>query len=157
MSEMVKLNANGVYLVNGKLSSAADVAPSEARKNTIAYSILNSHNVSGNDEALDACLTELSQIEGIVTTRSTSGEIEVISQTAGKGNGILRLAASKGIHPSEIAVAGDSMNDLSMFRAAGLSVAVPNAMEAVKAEATQVMRESDGGVAEYILDSFIRV
>ena len=111
---------------------------------------------SGDGEALDRCLDELSHIAGIHTTRSTSGEIEVISDRAGKGNGLLLFAAMKGIDPSEIIVAGDSMNDVSMFRVAGLSVAAPRAIDAVRYEATVSMADSDGGVAEYILGKFVK-
>ena len=38
---MVKLTAHGVFLENGKVSDTSSVSPAEARKNTIAYSILN--------------------------------------------------------------------------------------------------------------------
>ena len=109
---------------------------------------------SGNDEALDACLKELSSIDGIHTTRSTSGEIEIISDKAGKGNSLLLFAAMKNIHPSEIIVAGDSMNDISMFHVAGLSIAAPRAIEAVRREATKAMSAEDGGVAEFILNNY---
>ena len=40
---MIKLTDRGTYLVNGKPSAAAPLSPDEARKNTIAYSILSAH------------------------------------------------------------------------------------------------------------------
>ena len=50
---MVKLTDHGMYLVDGKPVEHADLAPAEARKNTIAYSILQSHNVSGDEQKLN--------------------------------------------------------------------------------------------------------
>ena len=43
---MVKLTEHGVYLVDGKVANTADLTPAEARKNTIAYSILQAHNTA---------------------------------------------------------------------------------------------------------------
>jgi len=80
MLDTVKLNANGVFLVDGKLSNSADIAPAEARKNTIAYSILNAHNVSDNDEALrirfDALVSHDITYVGIIQTARASGLTE---------------------------------------------------------------------------------
>ena len=77
MSDMIKLSANGVYLVDGKLSDTANVSPAQARKNTIAYSILNSHNTSGSDEALrirfDALVSHDITYVGIIQTARASG------------------------------------------------------------------------------------
>ena len=49
---MVKLTEHGVYLVDGKPAATATLSPAEARKNTIAYSILQAHNLSGNEDKL---------------------------------------------------------------------------------------------------------
>ena len=74
---MVKLREGGVYLVDGKLANTAELSPAEARKNTIAYSILNAHNVSGNDEALrikfDALVSHDITYVGIIQTARASG------------------------------------------------------------------------------------
>ena len=74
---MVKLNSNGVFLVDGKISEKANISPAEARKNTIAYSILNSHNVSGEDDQLkikfDALVSHDITYVGIIQTARASG------------------------------------------------------------------------------------
>ena len=74
---MVKLNSNGVFLVDGKISEKASISPAEARKNTIAYSILNSHNVSGEDDQLkikfDALVSHDITYVGIIQTARASG------------------------------------------------------------------------------------
>ncbi len=77
---MVKLTDHGVYLVDGKVAATADLSPAEARKNTIAYSILQSHNSSGNDEKLnirfDAMLSHDITYVGIIQTARASGLTE---------------------------------------------------------------------------------
>ena len=49
---MIKLTDHGVYLVDGKIAETAALTPDQARKNTIAYSILQAHNVSGDEKKL---------------------------------------------------------------------------------------------------------
>ena len=49
---MIKLTEHGVFLRDGKVLDSADISAAEAKKNTIAYSILNSHNTSDSDEQL---------------------------------------------------------------------------------------------------------
>ena len=74
---MVKLTEHGVYLVDGKPCATADISACEARKNTIAYSILNSHNKSDSDEALrisfDALVSHDITYVGIIQTARASG------------------------------------------------------------------------------------
>jgi len=74
---MIKLTSSGVFLVDGQVSATAPITPEEARKNTIAYSILNSHNTSGNDTELkirfDALVSHDITYVGIIQTARASG------------------------------------------------------------------------------------
>ena len=74
---MVKLTEHGVYLVDGKVAESADLSPAEARKNTIAYSILQAHNTSNSAEQLkirfDAMLSHDITYVGIIQTARASG------------------------------------------------------------------------------------
>ncbi len=74
---MVTLTNNGVYFVDGKIVRECDVPASEARKGTIAYSILTSHNTSGNDKELnikfDAMASHDITYVGIIQTARASG------------------------------------------------------------------------------------
>ena len=74
---MIKLTSHGVYLVNGKPADKADLSPAEARKNTIAYSIMNAHNVSGEEGAMrikfDALASHDITYVGIIQTARASG------------------------------------------------------------------------------------
>ncbi len=73
----VKLTNHGVYLVGGKPVAEANVSPAEARQGTIAYSILNAHNTSGNMDALrikfDALVSHDITYVGIIQTARASG------------------------------------------------------------------------------------
>ena len=77
---MIKLTEKGVFLVDGKPAATASIGADEARKNTIAYSILQSHNSSGNDKQLnirfDAMLSHDITYVGIIQTARASGLTE---------------------------------------------------------------------------------
>ena len=49
---MIKLHDTGVFLANGAPDSAASLSPEEGRQKTMAWSILQAHNISGNPEHL---------------------------------------------------------------------------------------------------------
>ncbi len=75
---MVTLHKNGVYLINGKeITEKSEIPAEEARKGTIAYSILTSHNTSGNDKDLkikfDCMASHDITYVGIIQTARASG------------------------------------------------------------------------------------
>ncbi len=73
---MIKLTSTGVYLVDGKVSATAELSPAEARKNTIAYSILNAHNTGDGDNLkirFDALVSHDITYVGIIQTARASG------------------------------------------------------------------------------------
>ena len=73
----VKLISNGMYLVNGIPAETAACTPDEARRGTIAYSILNAHNVADNMDKLqikfDALVSHDITYVGIIQTARASG------------------------------------------------------------------------------------
>ena len=78
---MVKLTAHGVFLENGKVSDTSSVSTAEARKNTIAYSILSEHNVGEADSSdlrikFDALVSHDITYVGIIQTARASGMTE---------------------------------------------------------------------------------
>ena len=74
---MIQLTSHGVYLVDGKPTASAPISPDEARKNTIASSILRSHNVGSDEKALnirfDALVSHDITYVGIIQTARASG------------------------------------------------------------------------------------
>lgn len=79
--------------------------------------------------------------------------LEIIPKTINKGNGICRLSEIVGIKPENMVAFGDSPNDLDMFKAVGVSVAMGNAVACVKEEADYVTSTNDDdGIAQFIED-----
>ena len=86
---MIELSKNGVYLVNGtqvvdennldelKALTGSIPVKEDAAKNTIAYGILESHNVSGNMDKLQIKFDKLTSHDitfvGIIQTARASG------------------------------------------------------------------------------------
>ena len=78
---MVKLTDHGVFLEDGKVTDRSSVSPAEARKNTIAYSILNEHNVGEANSSdlrikFDALVSHDITYVGIIQTARASGMTE---------------------------------------------------------------------------------
>ena len=70
---------------------------------------------------------------------------------ATKAHGLTQLAQHCGVDPSEVTVFGDEVNDLPMFEAAGRSVAVGNAVPALRAIADEVIgHHEDCSVVRYL-------
>ena len=77
----------------------------------------------------------LETVPGITFTGSVKGHHEIVAAGVDKGAALLRLCERLGVAPAECAAIGDSENDLTMLRAAGLSVAMGNAPETIRSAA----------------------
>ena len=83
--------------------------------------------------------------------RSQPYYLDVTHPQANKGEVVATLARLTGISPREIATIGDMPNDVLMFAAGGLSIAMGNASDAVKAQATAVTDSNeDEGFAKAV-------
>ena len=60
---------------------------------------------------------------------------DITAKGADKGEGILALAAHLGLNPQYTMAFGDGGNDISMIKAAGIGIAMGNALESLKREA----------------------
>lgn len=103
-------------------------------------------------EAVEAACNEDGALQ-IVS--SSKGLFDIMSAGSTKGAALARMAGMHGWDPARIIVFGDNHNDLSMFEAAGLSVAVGNAEPEVLDAADRVTRSNDEhGVAYMIAQLF---
>ena len=77
---MINLSKNGVFLVDGKIVTEYPGDPAEARKGTIAYSVLKAHNTSDSMDNLrikfDALVSHDITYVGIIQTARASGLTE---------------------------------------------------------------------------------
>jgi Cof subfamily protein (haloacid dehalogenase superfamily) len=96
-----------------------------------------SHCNAALDDALDGQAS---------ATRSQSFFIDITHPDANKGAMVNTMAGLLSIPTSAIATIGDMQNDVLMFRRGGLSIAMGNAADDVKAQATLVTdsNEEDG-------------
>ena len=89
-------------------------------------------------------------------TRSAPHFLDVTNPKANKGVVVETLAKRMGIVPAEVATIGDMPNDVLMFRASGFSIAMGNASDEVKAQASAVTDSNDDegfakAVGEFLL------
>ncbi len=111
------------------------------------------HDISMRDRELER-LPKL--FPELLFSTSVSNNIEVNSRLAGKGNGLKALCRELKIDIADTAAFGDSLNDEDMLSAAGLGIAMANALESTKRAADVLtLSNNDAGVAagieKYIL------
>lgn len=102
---------------------------------------------------LEEALAHLPQsfYEKYTCVRSESFFFEILNKNATKGNAMLDLAAHLGIDPSETMAIGDNENDLSMIQAAGIGVAMGNAVPLVKEHADFITKTNDEAGVAYVI------
>jgi len=77
--------------------------------------------------------------------------IEIMERGKGKGRAVRFLCQRLGLSTGQVMSFGDGTNDLEMLRAAGVPVAMENAVDALKAEARFIAPSNDDdGVAKMI-------
>lgn len=104
-------------------------------------------------EVLDAAIARLptALTERFAVLKSAPFFLEVFDRRAGKGPSLQKLAEHLGIDRANVMSIGDQENDLTMLQYAGTSVAMGNAIDAVKAVARfETATNSEDGVAQAI-------
>ena len=90
--------------------------------------------------------------------RSQPYYLDVTNPQANKGAVVLTLAKLQNISPEQIATIGDMPNDVLMFRKSGLSIAMGNASDEVKSQATAVTDSNQNeGFAKAVRKFILRV
>jgi Cof subfamily protein (haloacid dehalogenase superfamily) len=114
--------------------------------------------VSGlSNRQLEETAAYIESLHELSWTSSEAGMLDIGAVGVNKGSGVENLARLMGFNKEEMCVFGDYLNDIPMFEAAGFSIAMGNADEAVKNRASAVTLTNDeDGVAQaiktYILD-----
>ncbi|NLY77485.1 MAG: HAD family phosphatase [Tissierellia bacterium] len=126
-------------------------------KNPMEVLDLNSskyHKVVFIDDNLDRLFgfrEKLKSIRGIDTSKSWHNNLEVMNENVSKGNAIKYLMDVLNIDSSKVIAIGDNENDVSMFKVAGLSVAMKNGDQVAKNQADVITDTNDeDGVAKAI-------
>ncbi|HEY2482314.1 MAG TPA: Cof-type HAD-IIB family hydrolase [Caulobacteraceae bacterium] len=109
--------------------------------------------VSDDLETVAACEKRVQGALGdrASVARSQPYYLDVTSAKANKGEVVRTLARLLKVSPAEIATIGDQPNDTLMFAVSGLSIAMGNASDAVKAQASAVTDSNeDEGFAKAV-------
>lgn len=96
----------------------------------------------------------LSTLPGCASARWYPSFCDITSALADKAGGIRSIADYLGIDVSETMAFGDGGNDISMLQAAGVGVAMGNALDEVKAHADYVTADVDHDGVKNALEHF---
>ena len=88
----------------------------------------------------------------VTTVYSNPNYLEIFMKEAGKGSAVVRLAQHLNIPIEDTIAAGDEQNDISMIEAAGLGIAMLNAVDTAKASANVITKfdNDHDGLEEFI-------
>ncbi len=149
-------NGNGEYVPHEKLAIRADptVVGDFSPFLSAACKIVGA---SADPALLQRCEVAMQQALGARATavRSQSYYLDVTPPGCDKGTFVQAMARRLDISTDAVATIGDMQNDLAMFRKSGMSIAMGNATDDVKQQATHVTasNEDEGfaGAVEMIL------
>ena len=91
----------------------------------------------------------------ISATRSSAYYLDVTDIKANKGEVVVTLSQMLSIPTEQIVTIGDMSTDALMFHTSGISIAMGNALDDVKAQATYVTRTNQEDGFAYAMDHFI--
>jgi Cof subfamily protein (haloacid dehalogenase superfamily) len=121
------------------------------------FDVLKLVGVSENHDALARAENEMKTLgcKSISATRSSPYYLDVTDANANKGAVVTTLSQLLGIPAAQIATIGDMGTDTLMFRKSGVSIAMGNALDDVKALATCVTRSNQEDGFAYAMDHFV--
>lgn len=126
-------------------------------RNVSQFKVLKLVGVSENHEALAQAEAELKEpgSSSISATRSSPYYLDVTDARANKGEVIVNLSKMLGIPAERIATIGDMNTDTLMFCKSGISIAMGNATDDVKAQAKYVTKSNEENGFAYAMDHFV--
>ncbi|WP_203623922.1 MULTISPECIES: HAD family hydrolase [unclassified Lacticaseibacillus] len=121
-----------------------------------AGEIINGNVFSLHDHGeLAAVRAELAQQDLLHLSASFTNNIELIPKHVDKANAVAELQEKLAIPADHTIAFGDGQNDIGMLQSAGISVAMGNAVPAVKAAAKyETGPNTEDGLANFLADYF---
>jgi 5-amino-6-(5-phospho-D-ribitylamino)uracil phosphatase len=105
---------------------------------------------------LERHLPELLYVHVLRSPRYNGFMCEIAPYGVSKWTGVYRLAEEWGISPDEICAVGDDVNDIPMVQAAGLGIAMGNAVDELKAVADRIAPPNDEDGLVQVVDWVLR-
>ncbi|MGA9563882.1 MAG: Cof-type HAD-IIB family hydrolase [Candidatus Korobacteraceae bacterium] len=121
------------------------------------FRVLKLVGVSDDHDALAQAEKDLGDLKGgsFSATRSSPYYLDVTDAKANKGEVVLTLSRMLNIPTTQIATIGDMTTDTLMFRQSGVSIAMGNATDDVKALAKFATRSNEEDGFAYAMDHFV--
>jgi len=111
--------------------------------------------VNNDPEYIKKYQRELKDIEGTTTCRSARNCLDICAFGVSKGNAFKKYAEMLNIKREETIAFGDSENDISMIKYAGIGIAMENGEDDVKAAADMITASNNNsGVAKALKKIF---
>ena len=105
-------------------------------------------NLFGSPEKLQAAKEFIEKNSSSFELCFVEGHLEILRRNVNKGNALVHLAQYLDIPLESVLVIGDDANDISMFKVAGYSVAMGNALEELKEIADEIcLSNAEDGAA----------
>lgn len=98
---------------------------------------------------------ELKTFEDLEVVSSWPNNVEIMPAGTSKGEAVKRLAEILKIKPEEVICMGDSENDLSMIKYAGLGIAMGNAIDLIKENADYITDTNENSGVGKAIEKFI--
>lgn len=95
-------------------------------------------------------------INNFYVVRSMPYLVEIMAKNIDKGYGLSKLAEHLNINHKDIMVIGDEVNDIGMFKVAGLGVAMGNANKEIKKLADFITLSNDENGVSYAINYFMK-
>lgn len=114
---------------------------------------INKLNLTADADTITALQATFQRIlpNDYAMVRTCARMIEIAPQSVSKGAALRDYMEKAGIAPSEVVVFGDGENDISMFQQAQYAIAMGNASDTVKQQASAVTKSNlQDGVAAYL-------
>lgn len=152
VDEVLKFYNEGNNSTSIDLEVFNDIDEIVNNKNINIYKFLF---VDENNEKLKKLRSKLDSMGNIDTSSSWANNIEAMGHNVSKGEALRELCNKLDISPSEVIAIGDSENDLSMFKFAGLGVAMGNGDKSIKEQADYITdSNNEEGVAK-VIEKFV--
>lgn len=141
------------YNVPGNVTHLLEFALYEKSFREFAYSLENVECLCvffKNKDEQYKCRKLLEENKALHIVQCYNSNLEIFSSGAGKGSALEILAAKLEIPLSETVAVGDSGNDISMIKKAGLGISVSNACEELKEASDVTVCSNNESAVSYI-------